>query len=170
MPIAPVISHATTETQFWLPPRKMLQYTRVRIIGGLLFGTIFAGWMVLQWSNPVMRFIAGGLILITAWVTVASVLTDRRRARGRQIAVEPGALDIVTPTEHKRVHLADVHHAAWREDSKTDSGLWLYDRAGNVLAHLDTAFLTDQAEARSFLGWARRHTDLPFKVQWPASS
>ena len=161
------VSTSHDNRHLWLPPRRMWQYTLVRIGGGLLFGITFVGWMILQGSNPVMRFIAGGLILFTAWITFASIRTDIKRSRGRQITLEPGAIVIDTPDHHHRIQLADIAYAQWREQTEAEVGLWLYDKAGNVLAPIDAAFLANQAEARTFLGWARQQTELPFAVRWP---
>ena len=38
----------------------------------MLMVIIFVGWMLIMWSNPVMRFAAAALVIITVWITVAS--------------------------------------------------------------------------------------------------
>ncbi len=143
----------------------MARYQWNKTIGGLLFASIFAGWMVIQWSSVAMRFVAGGLMVVTAWVTIASVVADVRRSRGRQLAVEPGRLIIESPGDRRVIDVTQVARAQWR--NTPEPILTLYDAEGVVVAELDAAFLADESEARTFLGWARQRTDLPFEVDWP---
>ena len=72
-----------------------------------------------------------------------------------------------TPPSVQWLALTDVARARWRQDEERTTGLWFYDPSGRILNHLDSIFLADQAEARSFLGWARRRVDVPFPVEWP---
>ena len=155
-----------TEQYLWLPPHSLCQYQWKKVITGLVFAVVFCGWMVIQWSHPAMRWVGAALVLITAWVTLASTISDYRRSRGRQLRVEPGVLSVTTPRGTTRVALCDVADAEWQQ-TQHEAGLWLYDTDGGVLAHLDRAFLADQTEALAFLGWARQQTQLPFKVRWP---
>ena len=166
------MSEPTGQSVLWLPPEQMKRYHRVRIGGGALLALIFLGWMVLQWSNPVMRWLAGGLAAVTVWITAAAVWRDVRRGRGRQITliVQPAAFIIDTPGRHQRIDVNRIARAEWREETDDAVGLWLFDAEGTVLAHLDAAFLADQAEARTFLAWARRYVDLPFAVHWPETA
>ncbi len=162
------------EHNLWLPPTRLRRYQLNKAIGGALVTAIFVGWLILQWSNPVMRVLACVLIATTAWVVIASIIDDRARARGRQIAINATTLRVTTPDAPDNpdapnvsldIRLADITQAHWREDDQP--GLWLFGRDDRVLAHLDTNFLADQAETRAFLGWARQHADLPFEVRWP---
>jgi len=153
------------EQNLWLPPHRLRRYQWAKMIGGLLLTGIFAGWMVLQGSNTVMRLVAGLLIGTTVWVVIKSMVDDRRRGRGRQIEIINGRLLVTTPSRVTQTNLDDVADAQWRNDNRP--GLWLYNRNGQILAHLDRDFLIDQAEARSFLGWARKRVNMPFGVRWP---
>lgn len=160
-------SATSTERNLWLPPRRMARYQWAKVVGGLLFAVIFAGWMLIQWSSVAMRVATAGLLTLTAWVTAASIVNDLRRTRGRQVAIASGRLVITTPTGQCDIALTDVAEARWRDDPPTESGLSFHDAAGRCLARLDPAFLESQAEARAFLRWARERADLPFRVVWP---
>ena len=158
--------HGNDESNLWLPPRRMRQYQWMKALGGLLIGMLFLGWLVLQGSNPVMRTMTAGLICVTLWVVVRSITDDQRRNRGRQIEVAHGELRITSPQRVVNVLLSQVAVAKWCDDP--ESGLTFYDRCGCSIAHLDSEFLIDQAEARCFLRWARQQAQLPFNVQWPS--
>ncbi len=153
------------EKDLWLPPRQMRRYQRNKIIVGLLVSAIFVGWLTLQWSSPIMRLVSAGLVAVTLWTMIQSTANDRRRTNGRQVKVSDGQWVVTTPDQVVQLRLADVAMARWRDDD--DPGLWLYDAAGQLLVHLDTDFLADQAEARNFLGWVRRQSEIPFDVEWP---
>ena len=160
------------ERHLWMPPRRLRDYARARVLGAVLFSLIFVGWMIIQWSSPVMRYGSMVLIGITAWVTAVSVLGDLRRARARQVAVnttDPATLEITTPQGTTRVALKDVASAAWRESTMEETGLWLYDGDGKLLAQIDGDTIVDQAEARVFLRWLRERVTVPFEVKWPAT-
>jgi len=164
------MTHATSapaaESPLWFPPKSMRRYQWAKGIGGAIFALTFAGWMLLQWSSPMMRWVAVGLVAMTAWVTVASLISDHRRSRGRQVRLDREALWITSPRGTTRVVLAEVAEAHWRQDTSSKTGLWLYDHGGRAMAHLDAAFLADQGEARRFLAWARRQAPLRFAVRW----
>ncbi len=162
---APAATAQRVEQNLWLPPARLRRYEWNKVIGGLLACTIFAGWLVLQWSNPVMRLVSLLLITVTAWVVVSSIRDDRRHSHGRQIALTHDILSITMPDATTPVRLADVALAQWRDDDQP--GLWFYGTDNRVLAHLDTDFLADQEQARRFLRWARQLTPLPFDVRWP---
>ena len=150
----------------WLPPKSMRRYQWAKGIGGLLFVATFLGWMLLQWSSPIIRWATAAMVALTAWVTLASLISDHRRSRGRQIRLEREALCVTSPRGSTRVVLADVAEARWRPDTSSQAGLWLYDRRGLALLHLDAPFLADESEARRFLAWARQRAVLPFAVRW----
>ena len=152
-----------------MPPRRLWRYQVAKATGGLIAAGIFAGWLLVHWSNVAMRLLAATLLGVTAWATAWSILDDAARARGRQVAIRPGELILTTPGSRRLVSLPDVAWAQWRHDSASDAGLWLYDSKGEVLAHLDENILADEAEAREFLGWARKRAELPFNVQWPGA-
>ena len=161
----------------------MRRYQWSKALGGLVFAGIFAGWMVLEWSSPMMRVIAGVLMVVTLWVTTASVLIDAARSRGRQLTLSAGRLDITTPgapatprapgtpATSESVTLADVAYARWRDGmSDVDggaAGLVFFDHNDRPLARLDNVFLRDEAEARAFVGWLREHAEIIFEVRWP---
>lgn len=155
------------EKNLWLPPRRLRRYQILKTGAGILAAAIFIFWILQLRQNIWMIFFAVLLVIITAWVTVASILRDMGRARRRQIAVHTGALLIESPTDNLRVELEKVHHAQWRHDSESTLGLWLFDKPKTVLAHIDGEFLADEAEARAFLQWLRERTGRHFKVQWP---
>lgn len=158
------------EEYLWLPPQRLIKYQLAKVSSGILVLAIFAGWMIIQWTHVGMRLLTVALSIVTIWVTVASLVLDARRARGRQLRIEPGRLIITTPTTTIHVDVDQIAHGQWRDEPNEHSGLWLYDHHGLSLAHLDKNFLASQAEAGAFLGWARRLTKLPFDVQWPRSS
>ncbi|MEX2215553.1 MAG: hypothetical protein WD768_15585 [Phycisphaeraceae bacterium] len=163
-------STADDERHLWMPPRRLRDYARARVLGAVLFSLIFVGWLIIQWSNPVMRYGSIALILITAWVTAASILNDVRRARARQVALiatEPAMLEITTPQGTSRVGLETIVRAVWREHSMEEMGLWLYGSEGAVLSRLDGDTIVDQAEARVFLRWLRERAAVNFEVSWP---
>lgn len=154
------------ERNLWMPPRQMRRYQLHKAMGGLLILSIFMGWLVLMWSNPLMRVMVIVLIGLTLWVVVGSLFDDLRRSQGRQIEIINRQLTVTQPDGVTHVRLSDVAEAQWYDDE--EPGLRFRNRTGELLVHLDTDFLTDQAEARSFLHWARQRTDLPFKVKWPS--
>jgi|GEM_PF-3131333 len=158
------------ETDLWLPPRRMRRYQIVKAAGAALFMVIFGGWLILQWSNPTMRWITIGLIVMTGWITFSSVWADLTRSAGRQLVVRDGQIQIITPQETKRITIAQIAKAVWQEETEDELGLYLYDDKDTLLAHLDIAFLADQAEARTFLGWARKRQPMNFPVQWPQNT
>lgn len=158
-------NHPMNEQNLWLPPRRLRRYQWAKMAGGLLLTATFSSWMILQGVNTAMGWAAGFLIGVTVWVVIKSTLDDHRRGRGRQIEIVDGRLLVTTPDRVTRANLADVTDAQWRSDNQP--GLWLYNQSGQTLAHLDRDFLMDQAEARSFLGWARKRVNMPFGVRWP---
>jgi hypothetical protein len=161
-------NESTNESALWLPPRRLRQYTRARLVGAALFLAIFAMWLVLQWSSATMRCVAIVLMLVTILVTWASISRDHRRARGRQVRCERDRLTITRPDATSVLLLGDVDHAVWRE---VDSGFELAfcDSAGRSLACLDEHYLGDQAEARAFLHWLRQRTQIRFDVKWDST-
>lgn len=144
------------------PPALLARYQRAKLVGGLLFTAIFAGWLWLQWSNPWIRSLAVALVGLTAWITGASVLADRRRHAGRQIELAGDALLVTTPEGTRWIALGQIDHAVWTDDG----GMTFHGRDGRALAALDTALLADEEEARRFLGWLRRHAPTPWPVHW----
>lgn len=155
------------EADLWLPPRRMRRYQLAKLGGAAVVSLIFTGWLVLQWSSPVMRVVAGSLLLLTLWITFRSIVVDAARARGRQLRLDNQRLTITRPDGSTVVPVADIASATWDEETTATMGLWLYNAQGQPLAHLDSDFLADQAEARAFLSWARRHANLNFPVRWP---
>jgi len=151
----------------WLPPERMARYQAAKIIGSLFFIAIFAGWLYIQWSNPTMRLFAIALLTLTAWLTIKSIIADALRSRGRVITVTRDALRVTQPGNDVEVRLADVSHGEWREETEDDFGLALVSPDGRRLARLDHVFLADQAEARMFLNWLRKHSGATFDVRWP---
>lgn len=156
-----------SERNLWLPPRRLRRYQAAKVATALLMAGIFAGWTVLQWNLPVMRGLALALLAVTGWVTFRSVVSDALRARGRQLAIESGSIVLVGPEGSTTVRVADIAAAQWRDEPSEQAGLTLLGRNGQTLARIDTVFLADQAEARSFLGWARNLTPMTFPVHWP---
>jgi hypothetical protein len=154
---------ADADRVVYQPPQLLAKYERAKLIGGLLFAAIFAGWLWLQWSNPWMRVAAGALLLLTAWITASSIVTDLRRHQGRQIELAGRALLVTTPEGTCWIQLPDVAVAQWTDDA----GL-RFDRAdGQTLGRIDLVTLADEDEARRFLGWLRQHAQVDFAVQWP---
>jgi hypothetical protein len=152
----------------WMPPDRMWRYQLAKAVGGLLVATIFVGWLIIQWSNPVMRVGCIVLIAVTVWVVYASIREDIVRGRGRQLRLASDRMTIVAPDGQRVVRLSDIHYAQWREDTEETAGLWFYDEQDRMLAHLDTAYLGDQSETRAFLNWARQRTRMDFDVRWPS--
>ena len=143
----------------------MRRYQWYKVIGGGLMGAIFAGWLAVLGSSVALRTVGIGLIAVTAWVVVQSIRDDLARGRNRQLAITDGQIRIHTPSGNTHVPLTDIAQACWQDNG--DPGLWLYNHRGESIAHIDTTFLANQAEARMFLGWARRRAELPFPVRWP---
>ena len=156
----------------WLPEQAMRRYQLAKIVGSLFFVAIFLGWMLIQWSSPVMRFVAMALVATTAWVTLASCLSDARRNRLRHLSLAGNAvgtltLTLRTPDNTLSIELDRVATGEWREAPDTDHGLWLLDAHNRPLLHLDELVLAHEAEARTWLAWLRQHTDIAFPVRWP---
>jgi small-conductance mechanosensitive channel len=155
------------ERNLWLPPRGMRRYQLAKALGGALVLLIFVGWLFIQWSNLAMRLLATALILITLYVVIVSIAGDRRRALGRQISIDGQVLNITTPEGTASVLLPDVAIAEWRDEPAAEAGLQLLSQAGQRLVRIDAAFLTDEAEARAFLGWLRDRSGITLKTKWP---
>lgn len=163
--LAPMID----ERNLWMPPHRMARYQWVKIGGGLLMIAIFLGWLVIQWSNPPMRWFAMALLGITAWVVIISCVNDRTRSHGRQLAIKGHSLVVTLLNEPFSIPVDTIAYAQWREDDFETAGLWLFDAQDRQLAHLDLNFIGDQNEARSFLQWARDRVNFSFEVHWPAT-
>lgn len=148
----------------YIPPQLLARYERAKILGGLLFAAIFAGWLWLQWSNPWMRAVALALVALTAWWTITSVLHDARRHTGRLLELAGSSLLITTPEGTCWVKLDHVDHAVWSEDR----GLTFMRVDGQALGGIDTHQLATEEEARRFMGWLRRHTAVGWNVRWPS--
>lgn len=155
------------DRNLWLPPGRLRRYQRNKVIVGLLMAAIFAGWLVAQWSNLLLRGVSLGLMLTTFWIVIRSLVVDTRRSRDRQVLVQGQCLVIEGSGRTQRAILTDVTVAHWYNQPQARAGLWFYDDCGQVLAHLDSAILADESEARAFLGWARQRADCPFEVRWP---
>ncbi len=170
------------EQDLWLPPRRMRRYHLNKILAAVLFCVLFAGWMYFQWADPILRLLPMGLALITVLVTGVTVIGEINRSRGRQITLEIGhsekgtpVLEVLTPEDKRRFELASVKRMVWQDgpdvieegDEPDTRGLWLFDSTQQVLAHIDENLLADEEEARDFIGWLRRRTKLPCKVEWP---
>ncbi len=164
---AQLVTTACDEHDLWLPPRRMLRYQIAKFLGALVVAGIFVGWLVIQWSNPVMRVLTLMLLALTVWVTLASILGDFFHGRGRQLALRQGQLTLRVGPLNTVLPLSRIALARWREDDYHTAGLWLLDRDEKPLAHLDLDFLADQDEARAFLRWARQRAELNFPVHWP---
>jgi len=156
----------------WMPPKLMARYQFAKLVGATFFVAIFAGWLVIQWSNPAMRIIAGGLLAMTVIVTWQSHVNDARRARCGRLRVytdgEP-TLDIAHGDTWQRVLLSRVDHAVWRNADDETLGLWLYDGDEQLQAHIDADFVAHEPEARKFLAWLRGVAGVSLKVSWPAA-
>ncbi|MBI1336631.1 MAG: hypothetical protein GC164_06685 [Phycisphaera sp.] len=155
------------EPDLWLPPRRMRRYQLAKVGGALVVTLIFVGWLVLQWSNPAMRYLTLALLAITLWVTLASILGDLARSRGRQLRIAGGKMTVKLGEQLTTISLEKIFRGQWREDAYDTAGLWLIDQNGATLAHLDTGYLADQDEARAFLRWARQRAKFDFPIQWP---
>jgi len=59
-------SRVADEGDLWMPPGRMWRYQIAKLVGGALVAAIFGGWLMIQWSNPVMRWLCIALIGITA--------------------------------------------------------------------------------------------------------
>ena len=127
---------------------------------------MFVLWAVLARPQASLALVASLLAAITSWVTIVSLVRDRRRARGRQLKVTPNGMHLTTPTTALQVSWSDVQMARWRDGQASSHGLWLYGTSGQPLAHIDHCFLADASAARAFLGWARQHATLGFPVVW----
>ena len=153
----------------WLPPQRLRRYQWHKAVTASLMVIIFAGWLTIQWSNPVARYVSIVLLVVTLWVMWRSMVMDDRQSRGRQVTIVDGMIEIATPDGRTQIRLGDISEARWFdpwEYPRERAGLWLYDDSRQPLAYLDTGFLADQAQARAFLGWARWRADVNFDVSW----
>ena len=155
------------ERNLWLPPVHLRRYQAVKIGIALLMAAIFVLWLAVGWRSLWVRCLVFGLLIVTAWVTIRSIRSDAERVRSRQLEIRDDMLCGTRPAGAFQFRFADIALAQWRERTAEELGLWLLDRGGRVLLHLDSGFFADQAEARAFLRWARARTHLPFEVQWP---
>ena len=155
------------ESRLWLPPRRLRRYQWFKTFGALVMAAVFTGWMVMYRSNPHVWIPLVLILMVTAWVLIKSITADLDRARHRQLAVDADQLIVTTPQGTRRVMWSHVLNARWCDEPINELGLWLYDRQGDVLTHLDQSFLIDQSEAQAFLAWARKRAVLDFEVQWP---
>ena len=155
------------DRNLWLPPARLRRYQRNKAIVGLLMAAIFAGWLVVQWANVLLRWVSLGLLLTTLWILIRSLVVDTQRSRNRQVMVDGRHLVVEGPARTQRALLAEVSVAHWYNQPPSQAGLWFYDHRGHVLAHLDSAFLADESEARAFLGWTRQRAKTQFQVRWP---
>jgi hypothetical protein len=157
---------------YWRPPALMKRYQIAKLVGAAFFVVIFAGWLWIQWSNPIMRIVAAGLLIMTVWFTLQSVVSDAKRTH-HQIAFMDGNLEVISPTEGglntNKVPFADIAHAQWREDTYETAGLWIIGHKGESLAHIGLDHVADQAEARSLAGWIRSAARFPLEVRWPST-
>jgi hypothetical protein len=161
---------STPQERLWMPPHRIRRYQWQKVVAAALVGAIFAGWLVIRWSSVPQRVFCFGLLAVTLWVLLRSVISDGARARTRQLGVcEQGAgvLRITGPTGTLHIGVQEVSEARWLDEPEDRAGLWLYDREQRPVAHLDRGYLSDQREACAFLGWARRSIDLKFPVIWP---
>ena len=156
------------ERDLWLPPHRLRRYQWQKVLAALTVLVIFVGWMVLRWQSTTVRITTGGLMVITIWVLVRSIVSDVGRGRGRQVTVQDGVMRVTTPGGDTDVALDKVQQAEWQNGSADAYGLSLYDGAGHTLVHLDASLLADEAEARVFLNWVRQRADVKFEVRWPA--
>ncbi len=150
------------ELRLWLPPARLRRYALMKHLAAAGFAAIFLGWMLLQWSNPIMRCGAAALGLATVWITVRSSLAERGRTAGRQVELIDRTLRITMPDSNVRLRLADVAHGRWRDDA----GLSLHDRDGRLLGLIDTGCIADETEARTFLHWLRDRAGISLRVHW----
>lgn len=152
----------------WLPADAMTRYWRAKVVGGLLFATLFAGWLVIQWSNMVMRLLALSLLVGTVWMTWESIASERRRFVGRKVSVSSEDLRIEQPEAVQEVKLARIDHMRWIAEGNSEraAGLWWFDSASTALLHMDDQLLANEREARSFIGWLRQQTSLQAPVRW----
>ena len=160
-------SDTDTEADLFLPPRRLWRYQVNKLIVAVLVAATFTGWLILNWSNVWMRLLAAGLLVVTAYVTAKSIVTDLRRARGRQIALRGERLVITQPTGQADVSLDAIAEIHWRNDTSANLGLWLMDSEAAALAHLDERFVQDQREALAFLHWLREKAGRTFTTRWP---
>ena len=123
--------------------------------------------MVVYWPNLTMRFISLGLLIAIVWMVAPSLFDNDGSSTQRHIVIDDEYLHM--ESHHGDtivVAWKDVALAQWRQDQPEKSGLWLFDGDGSALAHLDTALLPNQGEAKAFVEWARQLTDLPFEIGW----
>lgn len=128
---------------------------------------IFTRWMVMYRYNPYVWIPLTLILMTTLWVLIKSITSDLDRARHRQLAVDADKITVTTLQGTNRIMWPHVANARWRDEPVNELGLWLYDRHGEALVHLDRSFLVDQSEAQAFLAWARRRAALNFEVKWP---
>lgn len=158
-------SSVAGEKLVWQPVERIRRYQWMKIVVGCFLVGIFGLWLVVQWSNPLMRGVSLILMATTAWVVFASIRDDLARNWGRQVSVGDGRLWIQADGRQVEVVFERVVLGRWREDDQP--GLWFYDEGDVPIGHMDNEFLADQDEARAFLRWLRRGAGVRFEVRWP---
>lgn len=157
-----------SEAQLWLPPGRLRRYELNKVVGAVMISSIFVLWLVVQWSNPAVRWLAISCIAVTLWVTLSSIVQDRRRSAGRQLVYTKGQIAVQSPQGEARFSLSQVHRLEYLNvlEHEADAGLRFLAADGQVLAHLDEGFVTDEAEARTFVGWLRKQSQSNLQVDW----
>jgi hypothetical protein len=151
----------------WTPPRRASRHWWLKFAVGTVFTAAFAAWMIHRWSSGAIRVTAGVMAAATVLLTYRSLGDDLRRRRGKQVDLAAGVVYIANQQGRTVFRLEDVLFVQWRVDPEAAAGLWFFDREKKVLAHLDTEFVTDPAEARSLLDWLKRRGGVEVEARWP---
>ena len=149
----------------WRPRRHWGRHQWLKAAVGGGSAAVFAAWMVWRWDNAMVRAITGVMTLIVSWMTWTSLWSDLRAGAKRSVTIQGDLMwvRVEGAAGTQPVHLSDVLFVQWRDELEAATGLWFYDRDKKVLTHLNTGWLADPAEARRFLEWARRQSNLPLE-------
>jgi hypothetical protein len=157
---------SAAEPEVWTPSDRVPPAQWAKIITGGAATALFAVGMIAQWRLPLSRYAAAAFAAVTGYLTCRMLVDGRRRRRSRQVRLLSGALYVTGHDVACVIPLDQVFLVQWRRDMDAASGLWFFDTEKKVLAHLNTEFLTDEAQARRLLAWAGTRCPLPFEVRW----
>jgi hypothetical protein len=159
---APASAAITT----WSPSDAIRGSQWARIAASIGATAAFAAWMVYQWNSRALRLAGAAFALVTGYLAYRVIADDLHRRRLRQVRLLHGALYVTSSDGTSVIALDQVVFAQWRSDMDAASGLWFFDRDKKVMAHLNTDFLADSAQARALLSWAAGQHAFSFEVRW----
>jgi hypothetical protein len=150
----------------WVPTDALRGSQWARIGFGVGATAFFAAWMLHDWNTRVLRFAFALFACVVGYLAYRTIVDSLQRRRQRQVRLLHGSLYVSSCEGMSVIPLDQVLFAQWRSDMGAASGLWFFDREKKVLAHLNTDFLADAAQAKLLLGWAAEQHAYSFEVRW----